>query len=227
VIVTVSSIYIFAPWEAAVQYLTPLPATVQEQVDKAVNQRLDGIIVYAQKGGQDAEFYAGGWHNRDKKIPADPQALFKIASIAKLYEASAIAKLVASKRLSLDQTLAHYLPSLAGRIENADKITLRMMVQHRSGISNYTDHEDFDWSDNSLDVLELILDTPADFEPDSDYKYSNTNYLLLGRIMSKTLGYDYTQYIQEEILVPLGLTRTFFSVNDINREQLWVFSSEP
>jgi CubicO group peptidase (beta-lactamase class C family) len=116
-IVTVTSIYAFAPWEAAIYYFAPLPSTVQEQVDDAVNQGLDGIIVYAQKGEQKAEYYASGWHNRDKKVLAHPNALFKIASIGKLYNASAVAKLVARGSLSLDKTLADYLPSLVGRIE--------------------------------------------------------------------------------------------------------------
>ncbi len=222
-IVTVTSVYIFAPWEAAILYISPLPSTVQEQLEDAVNQGLDGIIVYAQKGGQKAEFYAHGWHNRDKKIPADPNALFKIASIGKLYNASAIAKLVARGSLSLDKTLADYLPSLVGRIEYADEITLRMMVQHRSGIPNYTDHDDFSWSERSIGKdanLELILDTTADFKPGSDYSYSNTNYLLLGRIMAKTLGYDRRKFIQDEILAPLGLKRTFLSINNIDLEEL-------
>jgi CubicO group peptidase (beta-lactamase class C family) len=219
-IVTVGSLYFFAPWKAGLSYLSPLPATVQEQVDSAVDRGIDGIIVYVQKGGEDAEFFSAGWHDRDKKIPADPDALFKIASIGKLYNASAVAKLVADGRLSLDKTLAHYLPALAGRIEFADQITLRMLLQHRSGIPNFTDHENFDWGNHSLDVLELILDAPADFEPDSDYAYSNTNYLLLERIMSKTLGYSHTEYIQEEILAPLGLERTFFSVNEVDMKAL-------
>ncbi|MFC3052826.1 serine hydrolase domain-containing protein [Kordiimonas pumila] len=223
VFLTVSSILIFAPWEFAIYYFAPLPATVQEQVDEAVNHGLDGIIVYVQKEGQEAEFYASGWHNRDKKIPADPNALFKIASIGKLYNASAVAKLVANGALSLDGTLADYVPSLVGRIEYADEITVRMLVQHRSGIPNYTDHDDFHWSEQSIgreENLNLILDTPADFKPGSDYSYSNTNYLLLGKIMTKTLGYDHKHYIKDEILVPLGLKRTFFSINDINLGEL-------
>lgn len=216
----VTCIYIFAPWQAAVYYFYPLHSTVQEQVDDTVNQGLDGIIVYVQQQGQKAEYYASGWHNRDKKIPAQPKALFKIASIGKLYNASAVAKLVASGSLSLDKTLADYLPSLVGRIEYADQITLRLMVQHRSGIPNYTDHDDFSWSEPNGDVLAMVLDTAADFKPGSDYNYSNTNYLLLTRIMAKVLGYDHTQYIKDEILTPLGLKRTFFSVNDIDLEQL-------
>ena len=67
-IVTATSIYVFAPWEAAIYYFAPLPSTIQAQVDDAVNHGLDGIIVYTQKGGQKAEYYASGWHNRDKKI---------------------------------------------------------------------------------------------------------------------------------------------------------------
>jgi len=222
-IATVTSIYLLAPWQAGLHYLAPLPATVQEQVDDAVDQGLVGIIVYAQKGGQKAEHYASGWHNRDKRVPADPKALFKIASIGKLYNASAVAKLAASGSLSLDETLAHYMPSLVGRIEYADEITLRMMVKHRSGIPNYTDHKDFNWGEDtagSADVLDLVLDTPASFRPDSDYAYSNTNYLLLTRIMAKVLGYEHTHYIRDEILAPLALGHTFFSVGEVNPDAL-------
>lgn len=218
--VTVGSILIFAPWREAIHYLAPLPDTVQEQVDAAINQGVDGIIVYVQQNEQEAEFFAAGWHDKKRRIPADPNALFKIASIGKLYNASAVAKLVAEGRLSLDETLAHYLPSLAERIEYADQITLRMLVQHRSGIPNFTDHEDFNWTKDSLNVLEMVLDAPADFKPGSDYAYSNTNYLLLEKVMTETLGYDHTNYIRDEILSPLGLERPFFSVNEVDLEAL-------
>jgi CubicO group peptidase (beta-lactamase class C family) len=96
------------------------------------------MIVYVDQAGKPPDFYAAGWHYRKNRIPADPQALFKIVSISKLYVAVAVAKLVNNKHLSLDKTLADYLPELVGRIENADKITLSMMVQHRSGIPDFT-----------------------------------------------------------------------------------------
>ncbi len=66
----------------------------------------------------------------------------------------------------------------------------------------------------------MVIDTPADFKPGSDYSYSNTNYLLLGRIITKVLGYDRSKFIKDEILAPLGLKRTFFSINDINLDEL-------
>jgi D-alanyl-D-alanine carboxypeptidase len=120
----------------------------------------------------------------------------------------------------LYKTVAEYLPNLAERIEYADQITLRMMVKHRSGIPNFTDQEGFDWASNSLDVLSLVLDKPADFAPGTDYAYSNTNYLLLQKIMTETLGYNYTRYIKNEILSPLGLNHTYFSIHEVETEQL-------
>ncbi|WP_431167835.1 serine hydrolase domain-containing protein, partial [Tenacibaculum halocynthiae] len=87
---------------------------------------------YVDQTGKPPQYIASGWHNKASKIPANPHALFKIASISKLYNAVAVTKLVSDGRLSLDKTIADYLPELANRIENADKITLRLMIQHRS-----------------------------------------------------------------------------------------------
>ncbi|MFO7698333.1 MAG: serine hydrolase domain-containing protein [Anaerolineae bacterium] len=168
-------------------------------------------------------FYSAGWKNKVTQVPADPHALFKIGSIHKLYIATATAKLVNNGSLSLDDTLADHLPDLVGRIEYADQITVRMMVQHRSGIPNFTDHEKWDWFIPQTDDtknLELVLDEPADFKPDARYSYSNTNYLLLGRILDKVLGYSHQEYIESEILAPLGLSNTYFSLNEVDYEDV-------
>lgn len=105
-----------------------------------------------------------------------------------------------------------------GRIENIEKITLRLMVQHRSGIPNFTDNPDFwiDTADNRKERLEYVLDLPANFEPNQDYGYSNTNYLLLSQLIDKVVGYNHFQYIKEEILIPLGLNNTFGSPNEVD-----------
>jgi CubicO group peptidase (beta-lactamase class C family) len=219
-VLTTGSIYLFAPWQFALHYLYPLPATIEAQVAQAVDQGLDGIIIYVDNIDGDPEAYAAGWHNRETRQPANPDALFKIGSIRKLYLASAIAKLVADGTISLDRSLADYLPELKGRIEYADSISLRMMVQHRSGIPNYTDAEGFDWGEEYADVLDLVIDRPADFEPDTGYAYSNTNYLLLGRIMNRALGYDHEEYIRQALLEPFGLSNTYLSVTEIVPERL-------
>ncbi len=218
---TITSLF-FVPWILVKALLAPLPNTVQEQVNEAIGLGLDGIIVYVDQGGKEPAFYAAGWKNRENKIPADPHSLFKIASIGKLYDAVAVTKLVNDGRLSLDSTLAYYMPELVGRIENAERITLRMIVQHRSGIPNLTDTPNF-WTDppeNNKEALERVLDLPADFEPDKRYEYSNTNYLLISEIIEKVLGYSKFQYIKEEILTPLGLKNTFGSIQDVNMDDV-------
>jgi D-alanyl-D-alanine carboxypeptidase len=207
----------FVPWVLVKAWILPLPDTVQEQVNEAIDYGFDGIIVYVDETGKPPAFYTAGWKDRKNKIPAEPHALFKIGSVSKLYVAVAITKLVNNKRLSLDKTLAEYFPELVGRIENADKITLRLMVQHRSGIPNLTDSPGF-WDDpqNSQDALELALDLPASFEPDEDYEYSNTNYLLLSKLIDKVVGYSHNKYIKEEILIPLDLSNTFGSLWEVD-----------
>ena len=213
---------VFVPWDLAGAWLSPKSESVQEQVEAAIDMGMDGIIVYIDQAGKKPQTYSAGWNNRENNIPADPQTLFKIASISKLYIAVAAAKLVYSDSLSLDDTLSGLLPELAERIEYADQITLRMLLQHRSGIPNYTDHLNFPWDNPPVnkDALALVLDTPALFEPDQEYRYSNTNYLLIGEILDKTLGYSHHQYIKEEILIPLGLNHTYSLLSEVNPEDV-------
>jgi len=214
---TITSMF-FVPWLLVKAWILPLPNTVQEQLDEAIGHGFDGMIVYVDQADQQPQYYASGWHNRENKIPAKPNALFKIASISKLYDAVAVTKLVSQGRLSLDKTLAEYLPELIGDVENADKITLRQMIQHRSGIPNFTDTPKF-WEDpikTYEENLALIQGKPANFDPGKDYEYCNTNYLLINKIMDNELGFNNFQFIQKEILNPLGLKNTYSSLKEVS-----------
>ncbi|TAE60127.1 MAG: class A beta-lactamase-related serine hydrolase, partial [Bacteroidetes bacterium] len=126
-------------------WLMPLPDTIQQQADQALGYDIDGIIVYVDQAGKPPAYYAAGWKNKEHKVPADPQALFKIGSISKLYIAVAAAKLISSGKLSPDDTLARLLPALANRIEHADQITLKMLLKHRSGIPDWIKDPEFPW----------------------------------------------------------------------------------
>ena len=212
----------FVPWILVKAWILPLPDTVQGQVDEAISHGFDGMIVYIDQAGKPPTFYTGGWKDREKKTPADPKSLFKIASISKLYTAVAATKLVKEKRLSFDKLLTDYIPELKGRIDNADEITLKMMIQHRSGIPNFTDNPAY-WEneeENGKNALDFALDLPASFKPDRGYEYSNTNYLLLRRIMDDVLGYNHNDYIKEQILIPLELENTYFSIAEVDLEDV-------
>jgi CubicO group peptidase (beta-lactamase class C family) len=194
------------------------PGTIQKEVDKAIDRGFDGTIVYINQSGT-SSFYSAGWKNRENQIPADPHSLFKIASISKLYIAAATTKMIANQSLSLDNTLTELLPDLAKGIEYSDQITLRMLLQHRSGIPDYADNPDYPWDSpftKNSEVYALVLGQPADFKPGKKYRYSNTNYLLIGEILDRTLGYSHHQYIQDEILNPLGLKNTYNLLSDVD-----------
>ena len=218
---SVASLF-FVPWLLVKAWILPLPDTIQEQLDEAIGHGFDGMIVYVDQVGKPPRYFAAGWHDREARIPARPDALFKLASISKLYDAVAVTKLVSDGRLSLDKTIVDYLPELSGRIENADKITLSLMLQHRSGIPNFTDAPNF-WAEPTKtyeESLALILDKPANFEPGEDYEYCNTNYLLINKIMDDALGYPNFQFISEEILIPLNLSHTFGSLSEVNMDDV-------
>lgn len=221
ILISISSLF-FVPWLLVKAWILPLPDTVQEQMDEAIGYGFDGMIVYVDQGGKSPKYFAAGWHDREAKIVARPQALFKLASIRKLYDAVAVAKLVKSGRLSLDKTLAEYLPELAGRIQNAEKITLRWMLQHKSGIPNFTDTPNF-WAaptQTYQESIALILDKPANFNPGEDYGYCNTNYLLINKIMDDVLGYPSFRFIKENILIPLNLNETYGSLSEVNIDEV-------
>ncbi len=201
--------------------LQPLPDTVQEQLNDAVDQGMDGAIVCINRP-EDIQLYAAGWKNREDQIPADPHALFKIASISKLYIAAATTRLVADEKLSLDKTLVEYIPEVSGRVEFSDQITLKMMLQHRSGILDYGFEPEIDGEtfDDYLSFAARIYDKPAVFKPNKKYRYSNSNYLLLGEIMDRTLGYSHHTYIRDELLTPLGLTNTYNVPSEVDMEEV-------
>jgi D-alanyl-D-alanine carboxypeptidase len=218
---TIISLY-FVPWSILNAWIKPLPNTVQEQVNKATDYGFDGIIVYVNKTNNNSAFFTSGYKNRENKIPTDPNSLFKIASVSKLYTALAVTKLVNNGDLFLDKTLADYFPELVGRIENSDKITVRMMVKHRSGIPNYTNTKNY-WvnpKQNDKERLDLVLDLPASFKPDTDFEYSNTNYVLLTALIEKVSGEKKFQYIKKHILQPLNLNNTYGSIQDVNLDHV-------
>lgn len=221
IVTSIGSLY-FVPWLLVKAWILPLPDTLQGQLNEALEHGFDGAIVYVHQKDKLPQKFAAGWHNKEERIPAKPDALFKIASISKLYDAVSVTKLVCSGRLALDKTLEEYIPDLRDQIENSDKITLKHMIQHRSGIPNFTDAPNF-WAEptKSFDEsLALIQNKPSNFIPGEDYEYCNTNYLLINRIMDDELGYPNFQFIQQEILNPLELKNTYSSLKDVNMDDV-------
>lgn len=205
------------------QVVTEAPTSVQDILDNAVKNGIDGVFVYINQTNKINEGYASGLQDKTTQLPANAHSLFKIASISKLFIAVSAVKIAVEGQLSLNDTLAAWLPELAGRIENSSTITIEHLIQHRSGIADFDSQLGFSWQNSHTDIertLLYALDKPADFSPDYRYEYSNTNYLLLAKILDKALGYSHQIYIRENILSPLSMNNTYLMMSEIDSSLL-------
>ena len=147
--------------------------------------------------------------NGNEKIPATIQTKYRIGSITKMFTTVIIFQLAEEKKLSLDDKLEKYFPS----IPNAAKITLGDLLSHRSGLHNFTDDSLYFTYNNrpktQKEMLDIISLSAPDFEPGSKAEYSNTNFVLLGYIAEKITGASYSQLVKRRITSKLNLTDTY------------------
>jgi D-alanyl-D-alanine carboxypeptidase len=203
---------------------TPPPVqTMQGILDNATLGSIDGIAVYIDKNASEPQSFASGVQDKTNSEPTDPGSLFKIASLSKLFIAVAATKLVNQNSLQMDDSLAMWLPALAGKIQNSENISIKQMLEHRSGIPDFDSQVGFSWQDAHQDIDETLafaLNLPADFAPDARYEYSNTNYLLIAKVLDTALGFSHRLFIQSEILTPLSMTDTFSLLEEVDTDQL-------
>jgi CubicO group peptidase (beta-lactamase class C family) len=202
---------------------SPTPQNIQSILDNATSRSIDGIVVYIDKTASEPQTFASGVQNKTDSEPADPASLFKIASLSKLFIAVAATKLVNQNALGMDDSLAIWLPTLAQQIQNSESISIKHMLEHRSGIPDFDSQVGFNWQDAHQDIddtLAFALNLPADFAPDARYEYSNTNYLLIAKVLDTALGFSHRLFIQNEILTFLGMTDTFSLLEEVDSEQL-------
>lgn len=161
--------------------------------------RGDHVIIDRGVGIADLEWNA----------PADARTKFRIGSITKQFTAAAIMKLHEQGKVGLDDPISKYLPDFD---TEGHTVTIRQLLNQTSGIPNYTAQPGFakamqlDFGEQ--DVLKLISGVPFDFDPGTGWRYSNTNYFLLGMVVEKVSGRGYGDFMQEAFFKPLGLTHT-------------------
>ena len=185
--------------------------------------KIPGISVAIAKDGR--LIYAKGFGYADtlKKEPVTPNSLFRIASCSKTITALGIVKLVDENKLYLNDKVfgndGILNDSLYRNIadDRVYAITVRNLLQHTSGL---TDLDIIGENDASYALnlpipagkeenIKYMLLQRLDFSPSTEYKYSNFNYLFLGEIINKISGKSYEDYIQSEILKPIGAKTTF------------------
>ncbi|MBN7800052.1 beta-lactamase family protein [Algoriphagus aestuariicola] len=151
-----------------------------------------------------------GYVDVERAVKANENSKYRIGSISKTFTSVLVLKAVEENRLGLDQTIEKYFPT----VPNAEKITLKQLLSHRSGIHNFTDDQSymtwFTQPKSEADMVAIIAAGGSDFEPESKASYSNSNYVLLTYILEKEFGKSYGDLIQENIVQPIGLKNTYF-----------------
>jgi len=146
----------------------------------------------------------------DKKVANDIHTKYRIGSATKMFTAVMIFQLIEEGKIKLDQKLKTYFPDLP----NADKITIQNMLNHRSGLHDYTHNTDFpEWMNKPKthnELLKIIKDKGSDFEPNTKADYSNSNYLILGYIIEKACKMSYADALKKRITSKLNLKNTYF-----------------
>lgn len=199
---------------------------VTEVMKKHVSQGIPGLALTVYSPSTGYWSHAEGVSDLERQTPMQPEHLFYLQSIAKTYMAVAILQLMEQNKLKLDDPVLSYLnyPWLS-RLEGIEKVTIRMLLNHTSGLPEYsTDpilvsrilHDPLTVLDPE-DMLSCIGSRPMDFEPGSRYSYRNTNYELLSLIADRITG-DHQAYIQQHIFDKLGLEHTHILNRDNYRE---------
>lgn len=205
--------------------LAPLCALLLGQSQPTYAAELDSLLKsFVDKGGAPSvsiavirdgkvEYAKGfGMADLENNVPATPNHVYRLGSITKQFTATIIMQLVQEGKLSLSDTLGKILPSSP---EAWRKITIRQLLNHTSGIKNYTDIKGL-FEGRAMkpttpwEVALTVKNDPLDFPPSSKWNYSNTGYVLLGLVIEKLDNRSYAKSLQTRILNPLGMTSTYF-----------------
>lgn len=140
-------------------------------------------------------------------IPNTPQTKFFIGSITKQFTAAAILKLQEKGLLSVHDTISTYLPDFPS--DKADRITIHQLLTHTSGLPNYTDFPEIVLRRTSTiqpdELYSFIKKKPLEFEPGTNFRYSNSGYIVLGEIIKRVSEQSYEAFLHKEILKPAGM----------------------
>ncbi|ATL29490.1 serine hydrolase domain-containing protein [Streptomyces formicae] len=144
------------------------------------------------------------------KVPRDGQV--RIGSNTKTFTAVVVLQLVDEGKVRLDTPIEHYLPGLVrGEGIDGNDITVRMLLQHTSGLPNYVKYLDAEPRPYTpRELLDRALQHKKDFDPGKKWEYSNTNYVLAGMLVEKVTKHRVAHEIQRRVIEPLGLRHTYF-----------------
>jgi D-alanyl-D-alanine carboxypeptidase len=203
-----------APAGAGVRAGAPAQSAFQAAIQQIVNDGIPGAIGLARQGSQ-VTVATGGLADVATQTPMAPGDRVRVGSITKTFVATVVLQLVAEHRLSLDDTVARWLPGL---VPGGAGITVQELLQHTSGIYSYTSDAGFQQALDAdptriwqpAELVRIAVAHPPLFPPGTTFAYSNTDYVLLGLIIQAVTGHPVGQELQARIFHPLDLRHTYY-----------------
>ncbi len=204
---------------ATPQSYEALASKLQAELDNQVKADLF-ISLSAAVILPDGQVWTGAAGKADIAVgtPATPDTSYEIGSITKTFVSALVLQLAHEGKLSLEDTIGHWLPDLRGDTNlAADKVTIRHLLSHTSGVADYADAVMTGTMDPArtfapAEVLDAV-GSPL-FEPGTDWSYSNSNYILAGMIAEKAGGSKLASLLHTRLLDPLGLSDIRFQLDD-------------
>lgn len=195
---------------------------IQYALDKLTQNNIPGVVA-ALWDADGPKFWSSGYAKIEEQVPMGICHLQYIQSIAKTYMAVNILQLFEEGRIDLDQMISDYLPeNLNMLIPNSEKVSIRMLLTHTSGIPEYNYDPNYVTRllQNPKKVfepesfLQYIKNKKPDFEPGQNYSYRNSNYLILALIAEQITG-DHKGYMEKNIFKKLGLENTYYGISPL------------
>jgi D-alanyl-D-alanine carboxypeptidase len=197
----------------------PSRSTLVQQAGRVVAAGVPGVSIETrdERGSQSVVAGVGNLRTHE---PPRPSGRFRIGSVTKSFTATLVLSLVADGRIHLDAPIDHYLP---GVLPYSEPITVRQLLQHRSGLFDYGSVL---WANPELvarsryrdyapaDLVRIATRKPLQFTPGSEFLYSNTDYVLLGMLVEKVTGDGYAHELSRRVLDPAGLRHTYLAGHD-------------
>ncbi len=172
---------------------------------------MPGLSVSIRKGDSTVN-YKHGYANIESRDEITEESVFRIASVSKLFTTLGILVLKEQGKLSLDDPLSKYIPDFP----YGDRVTIKNMIQHTSGIPDFSAFEPFtanqakDWKSEELVVLlkEYLKNHPLDFAPGTKAQYCNSNFMILGVVVEAVSGMTFKDFIAQRVVAPLDMKNT-------------------
>lgn len=204
-----------APREASAQPLSrrEIAREPREMMERNYAADGPGAVVLVARGDRVLFRAARGEANVETHAPLRPDSVFRIGSLTKQFTAAGLLTLVEAGRVRLDDPLSRYLPEYPG----GDRITILELLNHTSGVRNFNGLpgylEDTVLRDmNTAELIDLFSRESLDFEPGTNWAYSNSGYVLVGAVIEAVTGMPWHVYLQRTFFTPLRMTHTGYAL---------------